>query len=56
MRVKLSPSNLNPDLCSPHSISTYTCGVTIMSMVCSGSSLANIIFIDINHNMLSKQL
>ena len=36
MCVKLPPGDLNPDPCPPHPTSTYTCGVTIISNVCSG--------------------
>ena len=35
MCMKLSPKDLNPDLCPPHLTSIYTCGVTITSRVYS---------------------
>ena len=36
MCVKLPSGDLNPDPCPPHSISTYTYGVTITPNVYSG--------------------
>ena len=36
MYVKLSPKDLNLDLCPSHPTSTYTCGVTIALRVCGG--------------------
>ena len=39
MCVKLLPRNLNPDPYSPHPISTYTCGMTIVPKVCGGTHM-----------------
>ena len=36
MYVKLPPRDLNPNPCLPHSINTYTYGVTIAPRVCGG--------------------
>ena len=35
MCVKLLPRDLNSGSCSPHSTSTYTCGVTITPRACN---------------------
>ena len=36
MCVKFFPGDLNPDPCTSHPISTYTCGVTIVPRVYGG--------------------
>ena len=36
MCVKLSPEDLNPGPCLPHSTNTYTCGVPIVPRECGG--------------------
>ena len=41
--VKFSLKNMNSDLCFPHSISTYTCGVTIAPRICSYKMLKTLI-------------
>ena len=41
MCVKLSPRDLNPDVCPQHPKSTYTCGVTTAQRVCDGKSTVN---------------
>ena len=37
MYVKLSPEDLNSNICPLHLTSTYTCGVTIVPKVCGGN-------------------
>ena len=45
MCVKPPHGDLNPNLHPPHSINTYTCGVTIVLSVCGGIPRENFNFI-----------
>ena len=37
MCVKFISRNLNSDPCTPHPTNTYTCKITIVSKMCSGT-------------------
>ena len=53
MYVKLSPRNLNPGPYPPHPTSTYTCEVTITSMVHGSYNLMIIYYVLPSFNLLT---